>query len=177
MAAHGPVQIAARSRGVARRHAADGRRRLGRVGGEKLLGRVFQRFKRGQRLLVPARGLEPARRNHFSEVEQHDARLYGDKKAAILFAKRQDPVHAAQVEHVPSVRHGGSGQTGARALHGHRRARRVQRAQNVGDVGLAAGKGNGVSCAGSARFIAQIVGKLRRHRVDEGRRCTHEIAS
>ena len=166
-----PIGIAARARRVACHDAAERRRRLGRVGREKLRGCGFELSQRGEAFIVPARRVETRLLQHVAQLHERKARLHAHKEAAVgAAAHAEHAVHARRVQHAAAMGNRASRQAGTRALHGDRHTCGMQGVQRIAHIGLRFREHDAFRRTHTARFVAQVLFKLIGAGHDSGHR-------
>ena len=136
-----PISIAARARRVACHDAAKRRRRLGRVGREKLCRRGLELRQRSEAFIVPTSRVETRLLQHIAQLHERKARLHAHEEAAVgATAQPEHAVHARRVQHAAAMGNRAGRQAGTRALHGDGRTCGMQPAQRVAHIGLRFGK-------------------------------------
>lgn len=163
---HGAVAVAARTGGVARRHAAQAGRGLRGIRWEKLGGRGVELFEHPQVLIHPTRAGNGFICQVLAQLRQDDAGLHREVERAVPTAAcAQAAVHVGQVHHVPTVRHRARGQARASPLHGHGGAGSRQLGENRGDLILSRRKRDALRLALGARFVTAVLVIIRTKRL------------
>lgn len=136
MWAHGTVGVAAGTRGVTCRHAAQTGRCLGGIGGKELLGGLLELLVGLKRCLVPTSSRQHLLAQLLTQLREHNARLHAQQKLALFIAaKAQVAIHTGSIEDMPAVGHGTGRQgPGSGALNRYRDTLGMELFQNGTDL-------------------------------------------
>ena len=161
MWAHGTVGVAAGTRGVTCRHAAQTGRCLGGIGGKELLGGLLELLVGLKRCLVPTSSRQHLLAQLLAQLREHNARLHAQQKLALLIAaKAQVAIHTGSIEDMPAVGHGTGGKAGSGALNRYRDTLGMELFQNGTDLVFRCRKRDARGLARCARLIATILFEL-----------------